>query len=161
MNEAEERKHQATLRIKGMHCATCTETVKEALLSLKGVQDARVNLATEKATFTYDPKLLSLDEVEKAVKESGYDVVKDEISLTIGGMHCATCALTIQDSLKEVPGVFDARVNFALGKALVDYDAAVASHTDLKRAVEEAGYKVLEGQGVMGEKIAREQGTTD
>jgi Cu+-exporting ATPase len=161
LNEPEKRKSQATLRIKGMHCATCTETVREALLSLKGVQDARVNLATEKATFTYDPKLLSMDEVEKVVKESGYDVVKDEISLTIGGMHCATCALTIQDSLKEVPGVFDARVNFALGKALVDYDTAVASQADLKRAVEEAGYKVLEVQGVMAEKIAREKELKD
>lgn len=157
MDEAEKRKSQATLRIKGMHCATCTETVKEALLSLNGVQDARVNLATEKATFVYDPQLLSLDEVEKAVRESGYDVAKDEISLTIGGMHCATCALTVEDSLKEVPGVFDARVNFALGKALVDFDASVATHADLKKAVEEAGYKVLEVQGVMAEKIAREK----
>ena len=156
MDEAEKRKSQATLRIKGMHCATCTETVKEALLSLNGVQDARVNLATEKATFIYDPQLLSLDDVEKAVKESGYEVAKDEISLTIGGMHCATCALTVQDSLKEVPGVFDARVNFALGKALVEFDASVATHADLKKAVEEAGYKVLEVQGVMAEKIARE-----
>ena len=157
MDEAEKRKSHATLRIKGMHCATCTETVKEALLSLNGVQEARVNLATEKATFVYDPQLLSLDEVEKAVKESGYEVAKDEISLTIGGMHCATCALTVQDSLREVPGVFDAKVNFALGKALVGFDASVATHADLKKAVEEAGYKVLEVQGVMAEKIAREK----
>jgi len=157
LDEAEKRKSQATLRIKGMHCATCTETVKEALLSLNGVQDARVNLATEKATLVYDPQLLSLDDIEKAVKESGYEVAKDEISLTIGGMHCATCALTVQDSLKEIPGVFDARVNFALGKALVDFDASVATHADLKKAVEEAGYKVLEVQGVMAEKITREK----
>ena len=148
---------EATLRIKGMHCATCTKTVKEALSSLKGIKDARVNLATEKATFRYDPRQLALEDIEKAVNESGYDVVKDEISLTIGGMHCATCALTVQDSLKEVPGVFDAKVNFALGKATVGFDSTVATHTDLKRAVEEAGYKVLEVQGVMAEKIAREK----
>lgn len=152
---------EATVRIKGMHCATCADTVKEALLSLRGVRDARVNLATEKATFVYDAGLLSMDEVEKTVRESGYEVVKDEISLTIGGMHCATCAMTVQDSLKEVQGVFDARVNFALGKASVDYDARIASQADLKRAVEEAGYKVLEVQGVLAEKIAREKELRD
>ena len=157
MDESERKMTEATLRIKGMHCATCTKTVKEALSSLKGIKDARVNLATEKATFRYDPRQLALEDIEKAVKESGYDVVKDEISLTIGGMHCATCALTVQDSLKEVPGVFDAKVNFALGKATVGFDSTVATHTDLKRAVEEAGYKVLEVQGVMAEKIAREK----
>jgi len=155
LGESEDLKSQATLRIKGMHCATCTDTVKEALLSLKGVQDARVNLATEKATFTYDPKSVSLDDVEKAVRESGYEVAKDEISLTIGGMHCATCALTVQDSLEDIPGVYNAKVNFALGKALVDYDASIATQADLKKAVEGAGYKVLEVQGVMAEKIAR------
>jgi Cu+-exporting ATPase len=159
--DSENEKSQATIRIKGMHCATCTDTVKEALLSLKGVKDARVNLATEKATFVYDPKVLSMDDIEKAVRESGYEVAKDEISLTIGGMHCATCALTVQDSLKEVPGVFDAKVNFALGKAMVGYDSSIAGQADLRKAVEEAGYKVLEVQGVMAEKLAREKEQKD
>ena len=148
---------QATLRIKGMHCATCVDTVREALSSLEGVQDVRVNLATEKATITYDPSQASIESLEKAVKESGYEVAKDELTFTIGGMHCATCAMTVQDSLKEVPGVFDAKVNFALGKAFVDFDSSVASKDALRKAVEESGYKVLEVQGVMAEQIAREK----
>jgi Cu+-exporting ATPase len=150
-------KLEATIRVKGMHCATCTDTVKDSLMSLEGVESARVNLATEKATFIYDPELVSMDQVEKAVKESGYDVARDELSLTIGGMHCATCAMTIQDALKDVPGVKDARVNFALGKATVDYDASVATESQLKTAVEESGYKVLEVQGVMAEQLARKK----
>jgi len=126
-------------------------------LSLKGVEIARVNLATEKATLVYDPALVAMADIERAVEESGYGVAKDEISLTIGGMHCATCALTIEEALKEVPGVADARVNFALGKASIDYDSEIASHAQLRRAVEEAGYKVLEVQGVMAEQIARQE----
>ncbi len=140
-----------------MHCATCTDTVRESLLGLKGVEEARVNLATEKATFVYDPSRVSMKDVENAVKEAGYEVAKDEITLTIGGMHCATCAITIQDSLSEVPGVRDARVNFALGKAIVDYDTAVATEAELRKAVEDAGYKVLEVQGVMAEQLARKK----
>lgn len=138
-----------------MHCATCVDTVKEALDSVKGIEGTRVNLVTEKATFTYDPTTVSMEDVEKVVKEAGYGVAKDQISLTIGGMHCATCATTVQDALKEVPGVFDAKVNFALGKALVEFDSAVASDQAMKNAVQEAGYKVLEVQGVMAEQLAR------
>jgi Cu+-exporting ATPase len=148
-------KNEATIRIKGMHCATCADTVKEALESLEGVEEARVNLATEKATFVYDPKAVSMDDAERSIRESGYDVVKNEISLTIGGMHCATCAITVQDALKELPGVKDARVNFALGKATVEYESSTASESDMKKAVEESGYKVLEVRGVMAEQIAR------
>ena len=157
MAKRSETKQEATVRIKGMHCATCTEAVKEALASIQGVESARVNLATEKATFVYDPSLVKMDDIEKAVKESGYDVAKDELTLTIGNMHCATCALTVQDSLKEVRGVRDAKVNFALGKAVIDYDSSLASEADFRKAVEDSGYKVLEVQGVMAEQIARAQ----
>lgn len=157
MAKKEGARQEATVRIKGMHCATCTGTVQEALTSLKGVENARVNLATEKATFIYDPTLVTMADVEKAVKESGYEIAKDELTLTIGEMHCATCALTVQDALKEVPGVRDARVNFALGKAVIDYDASVATEARLRQAVEESGYKVLEVQGVMAEKLARQK----
>jgi Cu+-exporting ATPase len=148
-------KREGTVRIKGMHCATCTEAVKDSLMKLKGIEDARVNLATEKASFVYDPKLVSMIEVEQAIKSAGYQVAMDEVSLTVGGMHCATCALTIQDSLKAVPGVVDANVNFALGRATVEYDSRVADQGMLRKAVENAGYKVLEVQGVIAEQIAR------
>jgi Cu+-exporting ATPase len=148
---------EETIRIKGMHCATCSDTVKEALMSVRGVKDARVNLATQKATFTYDPEVASMKEVESAVKGSGYEVARDETTLTIGGMHCATCAMTIQEALTAIPGVTDARVNFALGKATIDYDSEVASEAQMRRAVEDSGYNVLEIKGVMAEKLARQK----
>jgi Cu+-exporting ATPase len=148
---------EETIRIKGMHCATCSDTVRDALLSVKGVRDARVNLATQKATFTYDTSAASMKDIESAVRSAGYEVARDETTLTIGGMHCATCALTIQDALTAVPGVADARVNFALGKATIDYDSNIASESELRKAVEESGYKVLEIKGVMAEKLARQK----
>jgi len=154
-------KKEMTIRIKGMHCATCTDTVAEAISSLEGVENVRVNLATEKASFVYDPSLATIAQVEKAVQNSGYDVARDQLTLTIGGMHCATCALTVQDSLNEVPGVAEARVNFALGKATIDYDAGVATEEQLKKAVEGSGYKVLEIQGVMAEQVARDAEVRD
>jgi len=48
-------------------------------------------------------------------------------------------------------------VNFALGKATVEFDPTLASEARLKEAVEKAGYKVLEIQGVMAEQLARAQ----
>lgn len=151
------RRKEATVRVKGMHCATCTDAVRQALMEVEGVSEARVNLATEKAVLKYDPKVVSMDKVEAAVRSAGYELAKDEMTMTIGGMHCAMCALTIQDSLKEVPGVVDARVNFALGKATVQYDSSTASPSDLKTVVEKVGYKVLEVEGVLAEQLARKE----
>ena len=121
--ETPSRKKEATIRIKGMHCATCVDTVKEALMSLKGVENASVNLATEKATFTYDPSLVNMDMVEKAVRESGYEVAKDQLSLTIGGMHCATCAITVQEALDAVLGAGRAML---AGEGRIDHQPALS-----------------------------------
>ena len=138
-----------------MHCATCVDAVRESIESLEGVEDVSVNLATEKATFRFDPDRTSMEDIANTVRSTGYDIARDESTLTIGGMHCATCALTIKESLEEVPGVKEAKVNFALGKATVDYDSTVASRSMLAAAVEKAGYNVLEIEGVMAERLAR------
>jgi Cu+-exporting ATPase len=152
---------QTTLRIKGMHCATCSQSVAEALRKVEGVASADVNLATEKALVEYDPDKADPALLDKAVSDSGYEVARDEITMTISGMHCATCATTIKDALEKLPGVSDARVNFALGKASVTYDAERTDPRGFRKAVEDAGYKVLEVQGVLAERLARQEELRD
>ncbi|MDP2909454.1 MAG: heavy metal translocating P-type ATPase [bacterium] len=63
------------------------------------------------------------------------------ISLSLFGMHCSSCAGLIEKSLKKVPGVKQANVNFAAEKALVTFDETAAKPNDLIEAVRRAGYK--------------------
>jgi Cu+-exporting ATPase len=63
-------------------------------------------------------------------------------TLGIDGMSCASCAARIERSLRAVPGVQAADVNFALGRATVQYDPALARPDALRGAVEAAGYAV-------------------
>jgi len=76
---AEDQNKKAELKISGMTCAMCVQTIAEALRSLNGVINARVNLATETATVEYDPGQLSLADLENAVREAGYEVVKGNL----------------------------------------------------------------------------------
>ncbi|MEK7127593.1 MAG: copper-translocating P-type ATPase [Patescibacteria group bacterium] len=62
-------------------------------------------------------------------------------NLSLYGMHCSSCAALIERSIKKVPGVTSANVNFAAEKAIVTFDPAVANQEDLIKAVEKAGYK--------------------
>lgn len=61
------------------------------------------------------------------------------ITVDIEGMHCNSCALLIEKSLKSVSGVQHANVNFSSSQALVKVDPSI-SQTDLLKAVENAGY---------------------
>lgn len=74
--------------------------------------------------------------------------------LKIGGMHCATCAATIEKSLSHLGGVTGARVSFADEAAAVEYDSAKLKLADLEKAVADAGYRVVAEDS---EKTAREK----
>jgi Cu+-exporting ATPase len=65
---------------------------------------------------------------------------KARIVLPIEGMSCASCAATVQEALAGAPGVMTAAVNFATGKAAVDYDDAQTNVGQLIKTVREVGY---------------------
>lgn len=64
-------------------------------------------------------------------------------TLAIQGMHCASCAVNIQDGLTKVDGVFNANVNFATEKATVLYDPDVLAPADLVNVVRDTGYDAI------------------
>ena len=67
-----------------------------------------------------------------------------KVSLSLSGMHCTSCAGIIERSLKKVPGVSQASVNFAAEKAIITFDSSRAQVTDLVTAVKKVGYKAEE-----------------
>jgi len=60
------------LAIEGMTCASCVRRVERALSRVPGVQEASVNLASERALVRYDPHTTSLDALIGAVEAAGY-----------------------------------------------------------------------------------------
>lgn len=70
-------KEKIQLKIAGMHCVTCARTIERALNGLEGVK-ATVNFANEKAYVEFDPARISLPQIEKAVKDSEYEIVAEK-----------------------------------------------------------------------------------
>ncbi|WP_302280390.1 heavy metal translocating P-type ATPase [Brachyspira pilosicoli] len=67
-----------TLKIGGMHCAACSRAVERALKKTDGIEEANVNIATEKAVFNYDEKKLKYDDIVNVVVKAGYQVLGKE-----------------------------------------------------------------------------------
>ena len=136
---------QVTLPITGMHCTNCSDTVARELGKLEGVAAANVNYATEKATVTFNPSVLSESIIIERIKDIGYGVATGEIELPITGMHCVNCAATVEKALNEMgPSVVSATVNFATEKAQIAYIPGQVTPTDLIAAIKGAGYGVVE-----------------
>ncbi len=144
------KKEKKIIRISGMHCASCAQTIEKSLKKEKGIIEANANLATEKALVEYDPEKLSLERIGDVIREAGYEPVDlpkkgektRDITLKISGMTCASCAATIEKALNKLEGVKSAHVNLATEKATVEYFPELVSILDMRKAVQDVGYGV-------------------
>ncbi|HQK63801.1 MAG TPA: HAD-IC family P-type ATPase, partial [Candidatus Staskawiczbacteria bacterium] len=68
-------------------------------------------------------------------------------TFSIKGMHCASCAAIISSSLKKLPGVKDADVNFATERAKIEYDKGQVSIKDMNGQIGKLGYSISRQQG--------------
>lgn len=196
-----------TLKIEGMHCASCEKLVSLELKEVPGVLSAKIDF--QKGTGIVETTgLADEQEILAAVERAGYkaEIVKNDkgnsdsgsggedltiekkivsgsapfkikleftveapssapnyqlagaavapestkagaakteekMDLRISGMDCASCANIIERSLKKVPGVKSASVNFTTAKARVTINPSETSMDDLVLAVKKAGYK--------------------
>jgi Cu+-exporting ATPase len=134
---------EVVLPVTGMTCANCALTIERSLGKTRGVREARVNLASEKAVISYDPSLVGGEGLVGSIRDAGYDVATATIDLPITGMTCANCVQNVERALRKVDGVLRADVNLASEKASVEYVPSVVGLETLKRAIEDAGYGVI------------------
>ncbi|MHB1260450.1 MAG: heavy metal translocating P-type ATPase [Thermoplasmatota archaeon] len=145
---------QATYAVQGMTCASCVRTIETAVRKLPGIQQADVNLATERLRITADPSKVQPRDVQKAVSDAGYKLLAPakpqtastanpgQLKLGITGMTCASCVGHVTKALTKVPGVKSANVNLATESASVVLNPSMVRRDTLVAAVEAAGYGV-------------------
>ncbi len=133
-----------SIKITGMTCASCAQNIEKALNKIDGVKKASVNFSSEKAAVEYDSSKVSLAEFENAIASLGYGVAKNEVTLKVGLMHCASCALNIEAALKKTAGITSVNVSFPLERAIISYDPEQISVHDMIKIIEGVGYTASE-----------------
>ncbi len=149
-------KEKIVIAIGGMHCVACAQSIEAALKKEQGIISVNVNFATEKAVVEYDPNKISLKRIAEIIRETGYEpkgMSKEgeqtrEISLKIGGMSCAACAVKIETTLKKMEGVKSANVNLATERARIEYSPKTTSILDFRKTIQDIGYEVVSEEEV-------------
>jgi Cu+-exporting ATPase len=83
------------------------------------------------------------DKTQQSDDREALEPHTEKTTLSIKGMHCASCAAAVEGSLKKVAGVSNAAVNFGTEKAYIEYNPTEATPQELEHAIERAGYGVL------------------
>ena len=135
-----------SLNIGGMSCVNCSRAIEKALGKLNGVTHATVNLAAEKALIDYNPDIVDQKTIEDTITEVGYQVIHEKISIQVGGMTCVNCAKSIEKALNAKEGVYNAVVNFATERVLVEYNSEQIGLAGIKKTIQDVGYEVVEQQ---------------
>ncbi len=72
-------KEKKKYKIGGMSCAACIRTVEKSIDKIEGVKQVQINLATNMATVEFDPSVCTDQEIVKAVKNAGYEVLSENL----------------------------------------------------------------------------------
>ncbi|UDM73806.1 heavy metal translocating P-type ATPase [Vagococcus fluvialis] len=138
--------NQRVYNIEGMTCASCAQTVEKVVSKVPSVEEASVNLATEKLTVSFNENSANEEAVIKAVDDAGYQVVMpgEHMQYDIVGMTCASCSQTIEKVINKLDGVQSASVNLATEKMVVDFNPSELSSNDIMEAVKNSGYSAKE-----------------
>ncbi|GAA5172617.1 heavy metal translocating P-type ATPase [Modicisalibacter zincidurans] len=128
------------ISIRGMSCASCVGRVERALKKQSGVTDAQVNLATEKATVTFEEHA-NPGQVAHAVEEAGYQPVVETAEIPIIGMTCGSCVSRVERTIEKLPGIVQASVNLTTQKAFVRFLPAAVTLPRIHHAIRDAGYE--------------------
>ncbi|MDE1728917.1 MAG: copper-translocating P-type ATPase [Thaumarchaeota archaeon] len=150
----EEQTRRTVLKIGGMHCAGCVNSIQKSVSEVPGVSKVEVNLATEKATLEFDYSKVRLEDIEKTIGEIGYKVVYEKLTLKLGGVSDSTDAEKLEQRLHQVDGIKSASVNYGSSQINIEYNSALLSLGDIRKKITELGYEILsEDLGVSTQDI--------
>jgi len=130
------------IAIEGMHCAGCASSVEKGLLRLDCVKEAQVSFVDGMASVVYDSQSCRPQELENAVKSAGFTVRREEASLAVSGMTCASCAGRVEKALQAVPGIYSASVDLSDGVVRTTFNPLMLGADDIASAIRAAGYEV-------------------
>lgn len=142
------------LPIEGMHCASCVLSVNKTFEKVEGVEDVDADLAANKLHITVNPKKVSYDEMDKLVKNLGFNLHSDEMTLRIQGMHCASCTMNVENFLIRLDGIFDVKADLTSQSAKIRYDSSKVDLDEIEKVIESLGFELLgvEGQTEIDEE---------
>ena len=145
--------------IEGMHCASCVLSVNKTFEREEGVEEVDADLASNKVHIKVNPKKMSYDEMDSIVRNLGFQLHSDEVTLRIDGMHCASCTMNVENFLIRLDGIFDVKADLTSGTAFVRYDKSKVTIDDMEGVIDNLGFELLgiDGQTEIDEEELYQQ----
>ncbi|TFY67577.1 hypothetical protein EVJ58_g1542 [Rhodofomes roseus] len=137
------------LRIEGMTCSACVESIEGMLRTQPGIHSVRVALLAERGVVEYDPNVWDADKIANEIGDIGFDATfippsrADAVTLRVYGMTCSSCTSTVEKELSAMPGVNSVAVSLATETCKVEFDPTLVGARELVERIEEMGFDAM------------------
>ncbi|KAL3455284.1 E1-E2 ATPase-domain-containing protein [Aspergillus heterothallicus] len=146
----------ARISIAGMSCASCANSITEAIQQLDFIEDVTVTLLSNSATVTYFGLESKAAEIVEHIEDIGFEAILDDVDslgiappessqqtfvaeIAIGGMTCGSCSGAVTQGLNKLPFVTEAIVNLLSHSAQVQLQSRDDVPLVLEK-IEDLGY---------------------
>ncbi|KKK24968.1 hypothetical protein ARAM_003297 [Aspergillus rambellii] len=136
-----ETQFKAHLSIAGMSCASCVNSITDAVKELDFVDEITVTLLSNSASVVYHSLRSKIDDVIERIEDIGFEASLDEVNpinasdpphtqrhstyiadIAIGGMTCGACSGAVTQGLRDLSWVTNVTVNLLSHSAQVEFE---------------------------------------
>ncbi|KAL8946026.1 MAG: hypothetical protein Q9222_007521 [Ikaeria aurantiellina] len=161
-----------TLKVEGMTCGACESGIRGGFKDIPGLTTMSISFLTGRADFEHDPSILSPEAIAEIIEDRGFDatVVESRASLlenggkrtsdhgdaqpsslrsvqwNVFGLSNSSSAAALEESLRLLPGVTSATVNYSTltsSRLDVTYNSSETGLRVVVEATENLGYNAL------------------
>ncbi|KAF7510089.1 hypothetical protein GJ744_007193 [Endocarpon pusillum] len=146
-----------TVAIGGMTCGACTSAVEGTFVDMPGLVHFNISLLAERAVISHEPIKLSIEKILETIEDAGFDAKlvssqadgsqrlqsSTSIQLKVYGLSNGLAATTLENLLRQKPGVAGVVINLSTSRATITYSPSLIGLRALVEAVEAEGYNAL------------------
>ncbi len=142
------------IRIIGLDCPTCVYSIQRNLRKLRGFYNIEVDLSSGDAVVEYDRGECSLGDIHRAVRDAGYDLVKERILLALHELDESEVS-TVESKISSIAGVIECRASPVTKLVSITYNPLSISGSEIASRVKSLGLRIA---GLPEESLSRERG---
>ncbi|XP_039203960.1 copper-transporting ATPase 1 isoform X1 [Crotalus tigris] len=132
------------VRVEGMTCSSCVQTIEQHVGKLNGVHVIKVSLDDKNATIIYNPKEQIPESLQEAIEDVGFDAVLDEANsqfvphdttfLTVPTQAALTCE-QIRIDLLKIKGILDVKISSDKTTLVVTFISSILNSKQINQIV--------------------------
>ncbi|XP_074482906.1 copper-transporting ATPase 2 [Sebastes fasciatus] len=161
------------IRVDGMHCQSCVQSIEGRIGALSGVSHVQVSLQDAAALIVYQPLLVTRQELRDDIEDMGFGATlsadvpsgcvsfwqRDSSTVTIWivGMTCNSCVQSIEGRMSQMTGVQSIAVSLKEEKGTITFDPSLTEPEQLREAIEDMGFdaSLEEPKSIQGREQSR------